>query len=412
MTAMRRKNVMKPQSSKPQQRSILDDGNGHVNPDLAATLWQWEQHHRDTLKLPKVSFSTRQGLRLVEKVVAEILQSPRGQRIVREGNSDIHTDLVQEGVMALMDALNDYRRRQQLQEQSTFDDEEEEEDYRDNTLSMASQRDGTSDDPNAKFEAFARPVLQDRLWSTLDKTYRSVQLPETESYVWKYVQKLRPILQAELGRPPTTQELAERLELPYKTLESLLAARRRALSVESTVEIKMPESLEDRNAHFTDYEDWEAKEGQVLGTDQGKDEVLVEEFQDEAYQYEGEDEMWIHQAQIAAPLREIIPDEEPSPDDMALSDMIRHDVGEFLTKTLTAEEVQVVRLSFGLDAAAGKAQSPLSMWEEIGYPMNMEPLQVKKVLRSAVNKLRKAYQSNYVESYLEGDRQFYGEDSV
>jgi hypothetical protein len=406
MTATRRKNPMKSQSM-PQQRSILDDGNGHVNPDLAATLWQWEQHHRENLKLPKVSFSTRQGLRLVEKVVTEILESPRGQRFVREGNNDIQTDLVQEGVMTLMDALNDYRRRQQRQEQSTFNDDDEEEDYVNDTPASL------SDDPNAQFEAFARPFLQDRLWSTLDKTYRSVQLPETESYVWKYVQKMRPILQAELGgRPPTTKELAERLELPYKALESLLAARRGTLSVESTVEIKMPESLEDRNAHFTDYEDWEAKEGQKLGTDHGKDKVLVEEFNDEAYQYEGEDEMWIHQAQIAAPLREIIPDEESSPDDMALSDMIRHDVGEFLTQTLTAEEVQVVRLSFGLDAAAEKAQSPLSMWEEIGYPMNMEPLQVKKVLRSAVNKLRKAYQSNYVESYLEGDRGFYGEDSV
>ncbi|CAB9526007.1 sigma factor RpoD [Seminavis robusta] len=386
-----------------QQKSILDDGYGHVNPDLAATLWQWEQQHRENAKLPKVSFSTRQGLRLVDDIVTEITTSPRGKRLFHDDN-DIRTDLVQEGIMALMDALNEYRRQQQSNFENFDEDEEEQGEESSGIHNMHTSADTA--DPNVQFEAFARPYLQDRLWSSLDKTARPVQLPETESIVWQYIEKIRPQLRAELGgRDPTAKELADRLNLPPKTLESLLASQRGVLSMESTVEIKTPESLEDQTAHFTDYEAWEAREGHLLNNnnnDKNKEEVLVEEFQDEeeSYQYEGEDEMWIHQTQIAAPLRDIIPDGGPSPDDVALSDMIRHDVGKFLSKTLSPEEVKVVRMVFGLDAA-GKAESPLTIWEEIGYPMNMQPLEVKQVLRGAVRKLRMAYRSNYVESYLD-----------
>jgi len=370
--------------------NILEDGHGHINPDLAANLWNWEQQHRESANMPKLSFSTRQGLRLVDEIVTEIATSPRGQKLIK-GSDDIKTDLVQEGVVALMDALNEFRQSAQ-----------------------AARTDDS--DPNRSFEDYARPMLENHLWSTLDRTSRPVQLPKAESTVWRHIQLIRPKLQSELGgRAPTVEELAARLEMPPETLELLFSARRNSLSVESTVEIQTPDSLDDQPPHFADQDQWDAQEGHLLDTGDGisKQEVLVEEYQDEMYQYEGEDEMWIHQTQVAAPLRELIPDGGPSPDDLALSDMIRHDVGEFLTKTLTPEEVQVVRLCFGLDG--GKQV----VWEEIAYSLDdtatdveelMTPNEVKKLLKGALEKLRTTYRNNYVEIYLE-DNDF-GEDSV
>lgn len=392
MTAMQRKTKSKRtrERNQPITTDVLEDGEGHINSDLAANLWNWEQQHRESANMPKLSFSTRQGLRLVDKIVTEMATSPRGQKLIK-GSDDIKTDLVQEGVVALMDALNEYR------QQSAPDDDS---------------------DPNKTFENYARPMLENHLWSTLDRASRPVQLPKAESTVWRHIQLLRPQLQAELGgRTPTTQELAARLEMPPETLELLFKARRNSLSVESTVEIQTPDSLDDQPPHFADQDQWDAQEGHYL-LDTGADgipkqEVLVEEYQDEMYQYEGEDEMWIHQTQVAAPLRELIPDGGPSPDDLALSDMIRHDVGEFLTKTLTPQEVQVVRMSFGLDG--GKQV----VWEEIAYSLDetatdvdelMTPSEVKKLLKGALEKLRTTYRNNYVETYLE-DNDF-GEDSV
>lgn len=264
-------------------------------------------------------------------------------------------------------------------------------------------------DHNKRFEAYARPYMEERLWSILDETARPVQLPQKMSHLWKRVQEIRPQLQDELGgKEPTTEELAARLQMPVETLEMLLRTRRESLSVESTVEIKNPDSLEDQAAHFTDQDEWEEREGHLLDTgDRVIKDELVDDYVDEQYQYEGEDEMWIHQEQIAAPLREIIPDGGPSPDDIALSEMIRHDVGEFLTKTLTPEEVKIVRMCFGLDGY-GKPQSI----SEVAAAMGVQIAEAKESLKTALAKLRTSYRDNYVEAYLEDETDFFGEDSV
>lgn len=413
MTAMGRKigppeeatsSSQQPLNNEFQPNSILDDGHGKVNGNLAATLWDWEQQHRESAKLPKLSFSTRRGLRLVDEIVRSMEASPRGRQLLKKNDDAIRTDLVQEGVIALMDALNEYRQRQQQQpELSKNNNHKKENPGKAETLKLL-------EDQNLQFEAYARPILTERLWSTLDQTTRPVQLPESESNLWKHIQKIRPQLQSELGgRSPTTEELAARLELPAETLELLMTSKRGTLSMESTVEIKTPDSLEDQTTpQFTDQDEWEKQEGHLLDTGEKiiQDE-LVDEYQDEMYQYEGDDEMWIHNNQIQGPLREVIPDSGPSPDDLALSDMIRHDVGEFLTKTLTEDEVRVVRMSFGLDAG-----DPLR-WKEIADAIGVETSEAQDLLQGAIEKLQATYRSNYVESFLEeGEQGFFGEDTV
>jgi DNA-directed RNA polymerase sigma subunit (sigma70/sigma32) len=368
--------------------SILEDGYGHINAELAHTLWTWEQQHREDANMTTLSFSTRQGLRLVDNIVKKVAESTRGQKFLK-ANDDTTTDLVQEGIMALMDALNDYRESQDQQQN-------------------VSNR-TTMEDHNLHFESYARPYIEDRLWSILDETSRPLQLPQKMSDLWKKVRQMRRQLQEELGgQEPTTVDLAARLEMPVEKLEMLMRTRQSSLSMESTVEIKNPDSLEDRTAHFADQDEWEEREGHLLDTgDKVIKDELVDDYLDEQYQYEGGDEMWIHQEQIAGPLREIIPDASPSPDDIALNEMIRHDVGEFLTKILTPDEVKIVRMSFGLDGM-GKTQSMSDVAAAMGLAVN----DAKDTLKEALAKLRTSYKNDYVETYLDDETDFFGEDSV
>ena len=90
--------------------NLMKDETGHVNRKLAENLWQWEQNSRQEKQLPKVEYSVRSGLRLVDQQVKELLsrQNNKGgwQNHI---NSPLHADLVQEGLTALLDAMSHYR---------------------------------------------------------------------------------------------------------------------------------------------------------------------------------------------------------------------------------------------------------------------------------------------------------------
>ena len=178
------------------------------------------------------------------------------------------------------------------------------------------------------------------------------------------------------------------------------AARRRpnkALSVESTVEIDDP-----IGKYYSNEDEWEVEEGLVL--DNGhelKKEELVEDFLDESLIYEGDDQMWVHQNQVYAPLRDSIPDQsttptgDPSPDDSALKDMIRYDAGQFLGSTLTELEANVIRLKYGL-IEDGKASSSPKTKRQVAETLKMPLEELKQVQQSALEKLRNAYAAKFL----------------
>ena len=148
-----------------------------------------------------------------------------------------------------------------------------------------------------------------------------------------------------------------------------------------------------------------------------KREELVEDFLDESLQYEGDDQMWVQQQQIAAPLRDSIPATEEddssleilgsgvgdlSLDDMALRDMILYDVDEFLDSTLDDLEAEVIQLRFGLDAGTPKTQ------KEVAYELNIIISKVRRIQKMALEKLRQAFAKQYVDDQDD----FYHEDTV
>lgn len=295
---------------------LLEDRKGHINPELAQRIYKWEQEQGLQKNLPRLDFSTRDGLRWVLSLVNQ-LNRPNPNA---PNSEDKHEDLVQEGVMALMQAMTNY------------EDEAR---------------------PQQSFESFAKESIRRAL----------------EDYTWG-------VKTASTGGSQTSKP---------------------ALSVESTVEIADP--LE---THYSNQEEWEIREPQ-------------QDFVDSSVQYEGEDQMWVHQQQVAAPLRDMIPDgdedeslfagRESSPDDLALADLIRYDVDEFLATTLQELESQVIQMRFGLDSVDGIPKSQ----KEIAYELGLTSSKVRKLQRQALDKLREAYTNRYT-SQDEDDH--YWQDSV
>ncbi|KAL3938170.1 MAG: hypothetical protein SGBAC_006857 [Bacillariaceae sp.] len=294
---------------------LLEDRKGHINPELAQRIYKWEQDQRLNKNLPHLEHSTRDGLRWVLNLVNKLDRpNPNGPNC----NDKQHEDLVQEGVIALMQAMTNFEAQAR---------------------------------PQQSFESFAKGSI----------------LRALEDYSWG-------VKTASTGGPQTSKP---------------------ALSVENTVEIADP--LE---THYSSQEEWEIREPE-------------QDFVDSSVQYEGEDQMWVHQQQVAAPLRDIIPDGdeedaffdggESSPDDLALADLIRYDVDEFLATTLEEIESQVIQMRFGLDSAMPKSQ------QEIAYELGLTSSKVRKLQKQALDKLREAYSTRYI-SQDEDDH--YWQDSV
>lgn len=295
---------------------LLEDRKGHINPELAQRIYKWEQEQRLNKNLPHLEHSTRDGLRWVLNLVNKLNRSNPNA----PSNEDKHEDLVQEGVIALMQAMTNYEDQAR---------------------------------PQQSFESFAKDSI----------------LRALEDYTWG-------VKTASTGGPQTSKP---------------------ALSVESTVEIADP--LE---THYSNQEEWENREPE-------------QEFVDMSVQYEGEDQMWVHQQQVAAPLREMIPDGDEeealfdrgdgSPDDLALADLIRYDVDEFLATTLEELESQVIQMRFGLDSADGIPKTQ----KEIAYVLSLTSSKVRKLQKQALEKLRRAYSNRYTS---EDEDYHYWQDSV
>lgn len=301
---------------------FLGDGKGHINPELATRIYNWEQEQRVNLNLPEFQrTTTRQELRWVQDIVAETLKLRVGD------DKKYYDDLIQEGVIALMQSMKHY-----------------EHDAR----------------PKESFEAFAKQHIRAAL-----RDYYS-------------------------GGAASRQN-------------------RKTLSMETTVEIEGP--LE---THYSNQDEWEVREGLVLDLDNGQSvgpDELVGEFIDEALQYEGEDQMWVQQQQVAAPLKDSIPDlldtdtdtDQLSPDDLALNDMIRFNVDEFLGSSLDDLESQIIQMRFGLEGDG----EPSKTYKEIAFDLNLSVSKVKKLQKTALEKLKNAYADRYV-----SDDDHYWEDSV
>jgi RNA polymerase sigma factor (sigma-70 family) len=342
--------------------SILEDSTGHINRELAERIWNWEQEKRTEQQLPKIDYSVRMGLRLIDELVEEILYQNQLHSAKRRHThkDDLYADLVQEGLSALLDAMSHYRQEGELD-----------------------------------FEAYARKRIRKALRKSLEADERPVRLPAAIKSV---VLEARRLLANSNKDKVSLQRVADKLNMPVERLRDYLdLARGTTLSMESTVEITHP-LLEDTTPAYADQDEWELEQGMLL--DDGhtvRKEELVDDYVDEMELLEGDDEAWVQSEQVSGPLQDMIPDtEELAPESVVLEELIRSDLTEFLETTLDEEELQVVRLIFGLDSGKGMTV------KAVAAQLHLASEEVSSAVRTAMEKLRAAY-SRYFEPYDDDD---------
>lgn len=261
--------------------SILDDGAGHINPDLARSIWNWENsrfhsNSDDPYPAKRLKYSTRDGLRLVDEIARSI---DGGRR---------HADLVQEGVVALMRCT------------LLWDDEH--------------SVDGeNSETTNTSFEGFARKSIEEAMSRVLSETRDNV---------------------------------GQRMEINLDLLKKRGEEQARRMAEESDTK------------------------------------VILEEPQP-------------HNEMVQS-LRE---DANPTPEEIALSDMIRHDISSFLERKLSDVELKIIRLRFGLEENVGSSLTT----EEIAADLGLDIPEVLELEESALYHLRTTFEDDYIGAYLDDD---------
>ena len=103
---------------------------------------------------------------------------------------------------------------------------------------------------------------------------------------------------------------------------------------------------------------------------------------------------------MVKPLSEALEDENPTPEEIALSDMIRHDISEFLERQLTYKELKVVRFRFGLEG--GLLANEMST-TEIAEAMELDVETILTLEEEALKKLRTSFEDDYIGAYLDDD---------
>jgi len=268
--------------------SILDDGHGHINKDLATSIWTWEnenlQKHNDNVPFPlasKLKYSTRDGLRLVESIAKEMDEVDS----IVEGDhlgGERYNDLVQEGVVALMKCM------------VIWDNES-----------------GSHDD---NFESFASREIR-----------KSMRKYLVESSDGVGVMKMN----LDLLRNGVTELQREK--------------------VRGRTDVAV--TMEDKKI-----------------------------------------------SQIVQPLREAVLDENPTPDEIALSEMIRDDIVAFLERTLNSEELKVIGMRFGLEEAVVGTSI-----DDIALTLGKTVVNVQSIEETALKKLRTSFSNDYIGAYLDDD---------
>lgn len=269
--------------------SILDDGHGHINSDLARSIWQWEnaRFHSssdDPYPAKRLKYSTRDGLRLVDSIAKKVNSRGAGYR---------HSDLVQEGMVALMRC-------------TVLWDEEQ---FR---LSKDSKRGEKGAAETESFEAFARKSIEKAMKKLLDETRDHIE---------------------------------DRMEVNLDLLKKRSVDQGRRLEKQS--------------------------------------------FTKDLYA----------QSQLIQPLNEALDDVNPTPDEIALSDMIRHDISDFLVRHLSDVELKVIRLKFGMEKNQGNSLTT----QEIASSLGIDCDQVQQIEQTALAKLKASFEDDYIGAYIDDD---------
>ena len=189
-----------------------------------------------------------------------------------------------------------------------------------------------------KFSTYATWWIRQAITRAIADQARTIRVPvHMIEHINRVVGVSRRLVQ-ELGREPTPEEIAERLELPVDKVKAIIKAAQEPISLDRPIG-------EDDDSNLGDF---------------------------------------IEDTSVVSPAHS------------ASSAMLREEVGEVL-KTLTPREAKVIRLRFGLTDDG--AQRTL---EEVGAFFNVTRERIRQIEAKALRKLRHPSRSKKLRAFLEG----------
>mmetsp|Transcript_6409 Transcript_6409/g.12907 ORF Transcript_6409/g.12907 Transcript_6409/m.12907 type:complete len:427 (+) Transcript_6409:4045-5325(+) len=359
-------------SSSSSLSSILDDGKGHINSELARAIYDWEMAHRESSSLLQTSegsedsgcgndneteteteavrrrrkekrqFSTRDGLRLVDELARDVLQflhsgnSPSSHSTAAS-NIISHNDLVQEGMIALLRSMSTY----------------------DNYLRSNHQPDEPS--KTSSFEQYAETTIRSSLLRFLATSSRPIRLPSSLPAVLRRADAAASELRLRLGREPTLLQVARAAGEDPDELASHRALRRRAGGDDAFVGVE--DGVETRDPTST-------------GVGVGREGVRLESA--------------TMDANADSSLRDLLVDTEEINNPLSYTHhhLLNESLDRFLSETLSERESEVIRWRFGLVDSKHGGRG----WKfgEICERTGMEREEVVRIATVALEKLREA----------------------
>ena len=395
--------------------SILDDGHGHINSNLAQAIYEWEVAHNDRHEnnnIKKEQFSTRDGLRLVDELAREISSSlsdndngSSSSSIGGGANGDIapsasssasikssttgisYNDLVQEGMIALMRAMSTYDNYQ------SYDNNQEKKKKKIST-----------------FEEYAKQSITSSFLHYMSHSSSQIRLPIIVSTTLQRANiaanKLRQVLNKEPSLTQVANEVnvkPEQLALYRKLYKSMVSRNSGTfISVEDGMEVYDPtfsgiRSRRDLDSVSDSADSLEtslqaATSEDTSSSSSSSSSSITNNEKDDLSQLNSQEDDWTRDPpeRSVAPLRDVLTDTEEINNPLSYTHHLRlnEELNEFLLETLTEEELTVIQLRFGLVESkyGGKGWTA----KDIGERMGMDHDNVVKVASAALEKLRKA----------------------
>jgi len=360
----------------PLLESILEDGDGHINSALASAIYEWETAHTQTAPGSiKKEFSTRDGLRLVDELAREVLDSLESNNDDGGKKSTIsYNDLVQEGMIALLRAMSTYTNYTSL---------------------------GTKNKSITTFEQYAKEAIHSSFLQFLATTSRPIRLPASLQTTLEAANTAAKYLRNKLGKEPSLAQVAkevnvnpEQLALYRKLYRKMVGRVGTFVSMEDGLEVYDPSlagyvgnglrARSDSDAVTSSDEDDASSSSTTSTTPADVPSTLL--------QLNTQEDDWTRQPpeRSVAPLRDVFTDTEEINNPLSYTHhfILNEELNQFLCETLSTVELEVIQLRFGLvdSKYGGKGWSA----QDIGERVGMEREQVVKVASVALEKLRQA----------------------
>lgn len=199
-----------------------------------------------------------------------------------------------------------------------------------------------------RFSTYATWWIKQGIMRAIADQSREIRLPVHIHDQLNGVRKARKELADMLGREPTDEEVAAKVNITVKKLHFLLQAQQEPMSMETPMAVG-------------------SKGSSAGGGNMGAKDRTMGDY---------------------------IKDAGPEPVEIANDDMLKDDVSRMLC-TLSPREQAVIRMRFGLDD--GKAKT----LEEIGRRFSVTRERIRQIEARALHKLRQPYRNHAVKCYVE-----------